>query len=197
MAYRLPGLGATALCWSTSTPSCLQSRFHNLPIVPDCGSPRQESFQRLRGFVTRSLNRQTLLPGRDMHKYLCYSDTILDQQMLELIDLVVTSAPFTLCGKALDALDQDPPIPRPVENHDLTVLRKFFPESLQVVLASFVRGRCGNRMNFETARVQSPSKSSHDATLAGCIPALKHNNGPLDAFPDTLVAPPEVLIASK
>ena len=99
--------------------------------------------------------------------------------MFELVDFFVTSSPFALRGKTLHALDQDPPIPGTVENHDLTVLRKFLPELLEVMFPYLMRGRCRNRVYFKTTGIQNPSKTSNNATLSGSIPPFEHDNSSL------------------
>src|SRR4029077_8892013 len=80
---------------------------------------------------------------------------------------------------AFDALHQNAAIPGPVERNDLTLLRQASPEALKVVLSSLVLVRRGNRMDLETAWIEGPAKATNEAALAGGIPSLKHEEGPL------------------
>jgi hypothetical protein len=125
------------------------------------------------------LEPANLLASRDVQKNLRYADAVLDQQTFELVDFFVTSPPLALRGKSLHALDQNSPVPGTVKHHDLTVLRKFLPESLEVMFPSLMRRWCRNGVHLETTRIQNPSKASNDAALSGRIPSFEHDNSAL------------------
>ena len=46
----------------------------------------------------------------------------LAQVEIELVDLTIGAAPLRLGGDALDALDQNPPVPAAIEDDDLLLL---------------------------------------------------------------------------
>jgi hypothetical protein len=65
-------------------------------------------------------------------------NTVRDHHAFEFVDLFVASVPFALTRKILHSFDQDAPVPRAVENDDLTGVRQLFPKALQIVPATFV-----------------------------------------------------------
>ena len=78
-----------------------------------------------------------------------------------------------------DGIRMNSPIPGTVKNHDLTVLRKFLPESLEVMFPSLMRRWCRNGVHLETTRIQNPSKASNDAAFSSRIPPFEHDNSVL------------------
>ena len=103
----------------------------------------------------------------------------VDQHELELVDLAIGAPPFLVGREAFDALHQHAAIPGPVERNDLPLFRQASPEALKVVLSALVLVRRGDRVDLETAGIEGPAKAANEAALAGGIPSLKHEEGPL------------------
>src|SRR3546814_16798175 len=75
----------------------------------------------------------------DWSSDVCSSD-LLDQigsaagqLRLELVDLVITLAPFGLARETLDALDQQPAVPAPIEDGDFALARQPHPEAQEEI----------------------------------------------------------------
>jgi hypothetical protein len=59
------------------------------------------------------------------------------------------------------------------------LLREPFPEALEIMLGVLARRGSGNRMDFETPRIQNPSQTPDDAAFAGCIPSFEYDDSAL------------------
>src|SRR3546814_15863507 len=87
----------------------------------------------------------------DWSSDVCSSD-LLDQigsaagqLRLELVDLVITLAPFGLARETLDALDQHPAVPAPIEDGDFAVARPPLPEAPEEMARLFLVARGADR----------------------------------------------------
>ena len=58
------------------------------------------------------------------------SNAIGDHHTFELIDLAVASLPLSFAGKPFYPFDQNAPVPRAIEHHDLPRLWQFLPKPL-------------------------------------------------------------------
>src|SRR5262249_37089839 len=94
------------------------------------------------------------------------------QHALELVDLTISMPPFSLGRKSFDPFDQHTPVPRPVENDYLTLVRQMAPESLQatdlmlVELMDYSQGAVGNAF-FRDVAFRAGSWIT-DALWRGC-----------------------------
>src|SRR3546814_11075388 len=96
----------------------------------------------------------------DWSSDVCSSD-LLDQigsaagqLRLELVDLVITLAPFGLARETLDALDQHPAVPAPIEDGDFAVARQPLPEAPEEMAPLFLVARGADRPHPAIARVE-------------------------------------------
>src|SRR5438093_1125416 len=80
---------------------------------------------------------QQLLRG-DVHPELDQDHPLGDERLLELDDLVVRAHPLLFGGEPLDAFDQYPPVPRPVEDGHPAPTRQHRPETPQEVVPLLV-----------------------------------------------------------
>src|SRR3546814_11164858 len=106
----------------------------------------------------------------DWSSDVCSSD-LLDQigsaagqLRLELVDLVITLAPFGLARETLDALDQHPAVPAPIEDGDFAVARQPLPEAPEEMARLFLVARGADRPHLEIARVELRGQPLDDAT---------------------------------
>src|SRR3546814_4208068 len=95
----------------------------------------------------------------DWSSDVCSSD-LLDQigsaagqLRLELVDLVITLAPFGLARETLDALDQHPAVPAPIEDGDFAVARQPLPAAPEEMARLFLVSRVADRPHLEIAQI--------------------------------------------
>src|SRR3546814_15711629 len=90
-----------------------------------------------------------LLRLGDVDEQLDQIGSAAGQLRLELVDLVITLAPFGLARETLDALDQHPAVPAPIEDGDFAVARQPLPEAPQEMARIFLGPRVPARPSPE------------------------------------------------
>ena len=100
---------------------------------------------------------------------------IVEPLRFHLVDLFVGSAPLPLRGKALDPLHQDPSIPAPVVNTDMSGFGKGVPEPPEIVVRLLpVVGRSGGR-DLISSWIQPLGKAFNAAALPRRIQTFENN----------------------
>ena len=132
----------------------------------------------LEGVIEARAEALELLLRGDVEKNLNQADAVVGEQPLEVVDLGVGAAPLRFAGEALDALHQDPAIPRAVEHHQLPGVGQAAPEAVQVGMPPLLGTGRSDRPHLEAARIERPPQAADDAALAGGVPALEHYRRP-------------------
>ena len=107
------------------------------------------------------------------------------ERALEAGDLVVGAAPLLLGGEALDALDEDAAVPRPVEDGHPAPAGQRGPEAMQEVVALLVERRRGELGDADVTGVHPRDEPLDRAALAGRVPTLEEDQ---TRWPEAAVA---------
>ena len=97
------------------------------------------------------------------------------ERALEAGDLVVGAAPLLLGGEALDALDEDAAVPRPIEDGHPTPAGQRGAESVQEVVALLVEGGRGELRDPDVSGVHPADEPLDRSALAGRVPPLEED----------------------
>ena len=99
----------------------------------------------------------------------------MDETPFEVDDLVVRAHPLFDGRELLDPLDEQAPVPTPVEHAHPALPGDLAPEPPQEVVAELTLVRFGVRVHRVVPGVERLDHTPHRTTLAGCVDALDHD----------------------